>query len=355
MESTTTELEKLTETAISNGETISSGDNNLVNGIIDTPIIRKASSYPRLAISSTPFVVEDRITRLKQEFNRCVADQKEKRQEILALKEELAAKNKEIGRLKADENHALIEQNTSKEHAERLVVRLKNMEIELEEFKNKTHSGKQEQIKTENELMERIHTLEQENQNFRSNLDHLNETICALESERDSVEEKYRDACKDLADLQQKFSKLKSQPCLECEKEKFLINDTKKECARLKKLYVQITDEKENALRKLRQIEAADLNKELFEQRNLVNSLERSVQLAEMKCTEMSKILEREKIDHENQIQNLRTKYEEGRSKVVFINFFLFYSKMFVFFQRFRTWNRKSKKIFQIRVKNAST
>lgn len=315
LESTTTELEELTETAINNIEPISSSDHSLpTNGISETPMIRKSVSYPRLAVSSTPFQVEDRITRLKQEFSRCVADLKAKRQEILALKEELAAKNREINRLKADENHALIELNTSKENTERLAVRLKNMERELEDYKNKTESSQQEQTtKEENELMNRIQKLEQEIENFRSNCNHLNETIRTLEDERDSIEEKYRDVCKEMAELQQKFSQLESSPCLECEKEKFLTKDAREECTRLKELYTRISDEKEEALRKLRQIEATDVKKELLEQRNMVASLERSLQLAEMKYTEVSKLLEREKIDHEAQIQNLRTKYEAGK------------------------------------------
>lgn len=285
-----------------------------MNGIIETPIIRKA-------VSSTPLQVEDRLTRLKLEFNRCVAEQKAKRQEILALKEDLAAKNREIDRLKADENHALIELNTSKENTERLTNRLKHMERELEDYKNKTESSHHEQItKEESELMNRIQKLEQENENFRSNCNHLNETIRTLEDERDSIEEKYREVCKEMGELQQKFSQLESTPCLECEKEKFLTKDARDECTRLKELYVRVTDEKEEILRKLRQAEAVDVKKELQEQRNMVASLERSLQLAEMKYTEISKILEREKIDHENKIQNLRTKYEIGKYIEICIN-----------------------------------
>ncbi|XP_031635951.1 putative leucine-rich repeat-containing protein DDB_G0290503 [Contarinia nasturtii] len=316
LESTTTELDQLTETAIHNVETISSSatDENqfMSNGIMDTPMIRKAVSHPRLAMSSTPLLVGDRITRLKLEFNRCVTDQKAKRQEILALKEELMEKNREIDRIKADENRVLIELNINKEENERFRIRLKNTERELDEYKNKMMSGSQENTpKDESELLNRLHKLERDNENFRSNCNHLNETIRALEDERDHTEEKYREACKDIAELQQKISRFESNSCLECEKQKFLANEAKQECLRIKELYVRISDEKEDTSRRLRQIEAIDINKELLEQRNMVASLERSLQLAEMKCTEVSKILEREKIDHEIQIQNMRAKYEQ--------------------------------------------
>lgn len=312
LESTTTELEQLTETAINDVDAI---NDSPANGITETPLIRKAVSYPKLAISSTPLLVEDRLTRLKQEFNRCVADQRAKRMEILALKEELSAKNQQINQLKADENHALIELTMSKENAERLAIRLKNMERELEECKRSNPENQDITPNTSDENIEltnRLHKLEQDNENFRTNCNHLNETIRALEDERDNIEQKYREACKDIAELQQKLSQQESNPCLECEKEKFLTKDSQQECTRLKELYIKISEEKEDALRKLRHLEAADLKKELLEQRNAVASLERSLQLAEMKCTEMTKILEREKVDHETQIQKLRTKYEQG-------------------------------------------
>lgn len=320
MESTTTELEQLTETAIQNAETDT--DNALANGILETPIIRKAVSQPRLAVSSTPMVVEERLTMLKAEFKRVVADQKAKRKEILALKDELAARNQQIDRLKGDENQALIELTMSKENAERLAIRLRNLERELEDCKNKVTIDYIDQSpKEDSELLNKVRQLEEENYNFRSNCNHLNETIRALEDERDSIDEKYRELCKEMAELQQKVSKEMNDlqqkigdTCMDCEKEKFLTNEARQECTRLKDLYMKINEEKEDALRKLRQMNELDLNKQLLEQRNKVVSLERSLQMAEMKYDEISKILEREKTDYEQQIQNLRTKYEQGEN-----------------------------------------
>lgn len=327
-------MEQLTETAIHNVET--GNDYQYGNGITDTPIIRKAISQPRLAVSSTPMVVEDRLNMLKTEFNRVVKDQRAKRQEILALKDELSAKNQQIeqlkalniqalqeelsaktqqiDRLKADENQALIELTMSKETAERLAIRLKNLERELEDWKSKYSPNNENQIvKEDSELLHKLRELEQENQNFRLNCNHLNETIRALEDERDSIEEKYRELCKEMAELQQQSSKDEQKSSLECEKERFLTKDAREECTRLKDLYMRVNDEKDEAIRKIRQMEALDLNKQLLEQRNTVASLERSLQLAEMKYAEVSKILEREKTEYENQIQNLRAKYEQGK------------------------------------------
>lgn len=315
LESTTTELEQLTETAINNIEIDQVSP--LTNGIVETPLLRKSASQPKLAMtSSTPMLVQERLMIQKIEFNRCMADLKSKQKEIQALKDELIAKNLQIERLKSDENQALIELTMTKENAERLAIRLKNLERELEECQKNNITPCNEDPPTKdnnNELLSRLNQLEQDNKNFRSNCNHLNETIRALEDERDSIEEKYREACKDIAELQQKLSHIQPNACLDCEKEKFLAIDAKQECKRLKSMYMQINDEKEEIMRKLRHMETLDINKELLEQRNMVASLERSLQLAEMKYTEVNKILEREKIDHETQMQNLRAKYEEGK------------------------------------------
>lgn len=311
LESTSTELEQLTETAINTSDL--GGENVLGNGIVDTPTIRKAVSHPRLgmAVSSTPRIVDDRVKQLKIEFGRCVAERKTMRHEIAALKNDIAEKSQQIEQLKADENQALIELTMSKENSERLTVRLKNVEKELEQCKkscNPDHSKKED-----NEMLNRLHQLEQENANFRLNCDHLNETIRSLEDERDRIEAKYREACTDIAELQQKLSKsLEPIACLECEKEKFITKEAQQECTRLKDLYGKINNEKEEVMRKLRQMENHDTKKELLEKQNTIASLERSLQLAEMKYTEIQKILDREKCDHETQMQDLRTKYEEG-------------------------------------------
>lgn len=314
LESTTTDLEHLTETAIHNIDI--DQVNPMTNGIVETPLIRKSVSQPKLAVSSsTPMLAQERLMIQKIEFNRCVAESKSRQKENQALKDELTAKNLQIERLKGDENQALIELTMSKENAERLAIRLRNLERELEECqKNMSPFNEEHPIKDDNERLNRLRQLELENKNFRSNCNHLNETIRALEDERDSIEEKYREACKDIAELQQKLSKIQPNTCLECEKEKFLAKDAKQECTRLKEMYIQINDEKEEIVRKLRHMETLDINIELLEQRNMVASLERSLQLAEMKYTEISKILEREKIDHETQMQNLRAKYEQGKN-----------------------------------------
>lgn len=140
-------------------------------------MIRRAASnllksYPCMS-SSTPMVVEDQLNRMKQEFNRCVADQKMKRQEISNLKEKIAQKDREIESLKADENLALVECNIAKEKADRLANRLKSLERDYEQLKEMHPESTKHQNLMSNrqidELQNQIRKLEKENDNFRTN------------------------------------------------------------------------------------------------------------------------------------------------------------------------------------------
>lgn len=259
LESTNSELEQLMDTAINENDVTVSVTSQPSNGITDTPMIRRAASnlhklYAGVS-SSTPMLVEDQLNRMKQEFNRCVADQKMKRQEISTLKEQLAQKDREIESLKADENRALIESNIAKEKADRLANRLKSLERDYEQLKEMHPESNRNQNLISNrqidELRNQIQKLEKENDNFRTNCDHLNQTIKELEDERDRIEEKYRDACLDIAELQGKLTLFESEPCSNCKKEKYLAEDAQREYAKMKEKYLRVAEEKEELAREL--------------------------------------------------------------------------------------------------------
>lgn len=256
-------------------------------------------------------LVGDRLTRLKQEFNRCVADLKSKRAEITALKEQIILKNRQIEQLKTDENRALVECSMSKENAERLSNRLKSVEWELVELKkvssniNSTADGNGT-FGNADEHAKLITKLEEENANFRKNFDHLNETIKELEDERDKIEEKYRESCQDIAELQRKLTQLESSPeCERCEQFKFEALTAKQEYKQLKELYLKLNEENEDISRKLKRAEMLGANKEIDEQRALISSLEHSLQLAETKYAELTKKMQRDKAEFESRIQSL--------------------------------------------------
>lgn len=257
-------------------------DENAMNGLTETPLSRNATTKLMqkragmiAASTSTPLVVvEDRLIRLKQEFNRCMTDQKTKRQEIVMLKEQLAKQTAEIDRLRTDENRALIEVNTSREKIERLENKLKMAELELNDLRESAGadaadadntSRRQSAMTRFAELEKQLHLLQKENENFRQNCDHFNATIKELEDERDRIDEKYRGAIDDREALQTKFDAIE---------------------------------------------------KERVEQQTIVRHLEMTLQLREQKCDELMRILDREQIDYEKSIQHLHVKHDQGKSLV---------------------------------------
>lgn len=269
LDSTTAELEQMTDSAIY--------DEIVANGITESPLSRNANTKLMqkrmgLAAASTPLiVVEDRLIRLKQEFNRCMTDQKTKRQEIVLLKDQLAKQTAEIDRLRSDENRALIEINTSREKIERLENKLKMAELEIDELRTSattdatdadSTSRRQSMMTRFAELERQLHLLQKENDNFRQNCDHLHATIKELEDERDRIDETYRTAIVDRDSLQTKFDAIE---------------------------------------------------KEHLEQLTIVRHLEMSLQLRERKCNELMQILDREQIDYEKSIQHLHVKHDQGK------------------------------------------
>lgn len=261
-------------------------DENATNGFTETPLSRNANTklmQKRVgmvaASTSTPLViVEDRLIRLKQEFNRCMTDQKTKRQEIVLLKEQLAIQTAEIDRLRTDENRALIEINTNREKLERLENKLKMAELELNDFRAAAvtdaadadqTSRRQSAMTRFAELERQLHLLQKENENFRQNCDHLHATIKELEDERDRIDEKYRAAVDERDLLQAKFDAIE---------------------------------------------------KDHLEQQTIVSRLEMTLQLREKKCEELMRILDREQIYYEKSIQHLPANQDEGKLVRWFVN-----------------------------------
>lgn len=321
LETTTAELEIMTDSAIYE-DTLSSGSPTAQH-LEKTPMLlkHKGNLKPKhltnhtMGISSTPLVVEDRLLRLKQEFNRCLADQREKRQEIIRLKEQISLQVEEIKGLKLEENRALIEINTCKENEERLANKLKMTEMELEKLRrsNKSHSKDESKTIEIECLEEKLNQLQKENESFRQNCDHLHETVKDLEDERDRIDEKYRKICSENEKLLEKLdSSMAGDRCLDYEKDKFLLKDAQQECIRLKNMYIQVSNDKDELARKLADLQKTDANKELCEQRVRVSKLERDLQVAEMKCTELAKILEKEKDDCERRIEEIKNKFGQG-------------------------------------------
>lgn len=301
LESTTAELELMTDSAIYEETTAPNSEH------MQTPVGRSKDGFRKrtsIGGSSTPIVVEDRLQRLKQEFNRCLADQREKRSEILRLKEQLTKKDEEIHDLKLDENKALVERNTSKELAERLASKLKLAESELGVLKRNSmrlHTSPPDGLTTPmdanchcDKLRESLNEVQKEKERLELNVDELN-------------------------DMNAKLTQQLMQSGNECpkfaedEKHQSQIRESQDECYNLKNLYMALSNEKGDLVRELAKLNATDVHKDLREQKSKVASLERALTVTEQKCNEINKLLEKERQNAQQTIAELQSQNQTGK------------------------------------------
>lgn len=248
------------------------------NGLAETPLsrnfntktVRKRDEMVAASTSTPLVVIEDRLIRFKQEYNRCMTDQRTKHQEIAMLKEQLDKQMTEIDRMRVDENRALIEVNTSREKIERLENKLKIAETELDKLRAASttdgvdpHNAPQYQSSMARlaELERQLHLQQKENEDFRQNCDHLRATIKELEDERDRISEKCR-----------------------------------------------IATAAQDAL----QSKCGEMEKERLGQQAIANHLELTLQSCEKKCDHLMRILDREQIDYETSFQHLNAEPDQG-------------------------------------------
>ncbi|XP_058449561.1 uncharacterized protein LOC131429448 [Malaya genurostris] len=245
---------------------------------------------------------EERVTKLKHELLICMNGQKEKREAIKKLEADVASRDKEIQQLKKDESMALVQMNQYKEEAFRVSSKLKILENELEKYYKKEQ-----------------HTSKQGRRSSYDKQDVLEDKIFALKQEKVELEEKLtrlENEYRKLEEINKKFetdSKSFDGVKLELEKQKFLLKDAQSECERLKNLYIEMSSCKDNVCRELEALKRKDTEKELSILHEKVASLERALQLAELKASELSKMLEKEKLDHEKLLKDLSERRENDR------------------------------------------
>lgn len=238
------------------------------DGLCSTPLTRFPSRKSQSARSEPLRSADDHLTRLKQEFGRCLEDLKSKRQEILSLNEQIRSQFAEIERLKMDENRNLIELNTCRERIERLESKLKLAESGLRRTSGQFNSNGSDDV--QEELQQRVLGLEQ----------------------------KLEDAHRLNTDLQEKASEW------ECERSEF--EETKAQLNELQQRLWKMEMEKENLeSQKMLDGDSAELRKELAGLKNSLTSVQRAKQLTEVKCEELMRALERAREDFE-EIRNMR-------------------------------------------------
>uniref|UniRef100_A0A182NSK9 Uncharacterized protein n=1 Tax=Anopheles dirus TaxID=7168 RepID=A0A182NSK9_9DIPT len=260
----------------------------------------------------------NRVVRLKNELMVCMTGQKEKRETIRQLEANLQAKDAELEQLKKDESETLVQMNQYKEEAFRLTSKCKILEQELNKLtpagstpSNKgtdrsaaTAAGgsnrRQSSYDVRQEALEdKIFTLQQ------AKLE-ADERVEGLERERDTLADK----CKKLTTDASSCASLR----LEVEKQKFLLTDAQSECDRLKRLYIEVSGTKEELAHELSTLRAQDSAKQIVALQEQVVSLERALQLAELKASELAKLLDKEKTNHEEVLRQLSGSGVDGAS-----------------------------------------
>lgn len=296
----------------------------------DTP--HRLSQTQGRVVGSTPLNPVDRVGNLKDELYRALANVKAKREEVKRLQQLVEDKQNEIRSLKQEENECLVQISTLKEENIRLENKLKILEEEYVSLKTShanNHTQEDNQLQTIKKELEEMRSqyvllkqkntsLDQEKQQQESERKQLDFQVKNLEidleelkQEHESLKINYEQTQKEILDLKQRNTADNIR--LELEKHKFLLKDSQAECDRLKNLYVDISNAKEALSFEMDKLLKSDQTKELMVAKEKIAHLQRSLQLTEVKASELSKMLETEKLCHEREIVDMREKLEKEK------------------------------------------
>uniref|UniRef100_A0A0A1XP57 Golgin subfamily B member 1 n=1 Tax=Zeugodacus cucurbitae TaxID=28588 RepID=A0A0A1XP57_ZEUCU len=296
----------------------------------DTP--GRLSQTHGKVVGSTPLTTNDRLGNLKDELYRALSNIKGKRDEIRRLQQNLDDKTAEIRMLREEENKALVQISTLKEANLRLENRLKLLEQENEELCNKAANrhnttknsadieALQQQMKAEKQALQEqcarfeaeCKSHEQERKKLDVQLRNVEVDLEELKQEHESMKVNYEQIMKENQNLRSRTTADNMR--LELEKHKFLLKDAQAECDRLKNLYIEISNAKEAMGYEIEKLRHTDSIKELQEQREKIANLQRALQLAEVKSSELTKILETEKMCHERDVKTLKDRWEQEKT-----------------------------------------
>ncbi|XP_030374528.1 paramyosin [Scaptodrosophila lebanonensis] len=286
----------------------------------DTPGGRLSQVQPGRLVGSTPLDTVDRIGHIKTELYRALGNLKQKREEVRKLEKQLEERQCEVRTLREQENKSLVLVATIKEEKMRLESRIKMLESELvgEQHKSLNESKLSALQKELDVLQAQRESLQQERALQALERKEIEERLSNVQLDLEQHRQEHDSLKRNYEQLQQDNRQLRSRATadslrLELERHKILLKDAQSEVERLKKLYADIANEKEAMSYQLLKLRDSDSIKELQEQREQVASLQRTLQLAELKSEELAKILETEKLCHERELQALRQKTEQER------------------------------------------
>uniref|UniRef100_A0A1I8Q568 Uncharacterized protein n=1 Tax=Stomoxys calcitrans TaxID=35570 RepID=A0A1I8Q568_STOCA len=294
----------------------------------DTP--RRLSQTQGKVVGSTPLNPIDRVGNLKDELYRALANVKAKREEVRRLQQTLEEKQNEIRTLKQDENKALVQISTLREENVRSENKLKVLQEEYESMKNskdqRQEDNQMQELKSELEelrlqmdiVKQKNTSLEQEKQSQESERKKLDFQIKNLEIDLEELKQEHESLKLNHEQQQKENQELRQRHTaddvrLDLEKHKFLLKDAQAECDRLKNLYVEISNSKEAMSYEMDKLLKSDQAKELQMAKEKIAHLQRSLQLSEVKTSELAKMLETEKLCHDRELAMLREKFEKEK------------------------------------------
>uniref|UniRef100_A0A182WVY2 Asterless n=1 Tax=Anopheles quadriannulatus TaxID=34691 RepID=A0A182WVY2_ANOQN len=251
---------------------------------------------------------DSRVVRLKNELRVCMTGQQEKRESIRQLEANLQAKDRELEQLKRDEGETLVQMNQYKEDAFRLASKCRILEQELEKLSVEGQSAKKDSDRPSVGGSAGTH---RRRSSYDVRQEALEDKIFALQQAKLEADEQIELLEREKAQLTERCKTLDGEAgtCaalkLEVEKQKFLLADAQQECERLKRLYIEVSGAKEELGRELSTLRAQDSAKQIAALQEQAVSLERALQLAELKASELSKLLDKEKTSHEELLKQV--------------------------------------------------
>ncbi|KAM8704515.1 hypothetical protein ACLKA7_009029 [Drosophila subpalustris] len=269
---------------------------------------------------STPLNPAERMSKFKNDLFRTFSMMKSKREEVRKLEKQLDDRNNELRTLREAENEMLVQLATLKEDKMRLENRIKVLQEQLEERHHNSSlstsklQGEVDTLMAErDELRQKTRDQAAEHQKVDKHLKQVQLELDELQQEHENLKRKHDQLTDDNRQLRMRSTADNLR--LELERHKILLNDAQGEVERLKKLYSDISNDKETLNYKLHKLTETDTVKELQEQRQQLAQLQRNLQLAELKSQELAKILATEKLQHEREVETMRIKWERQKNE----------------------------------------
>ncbi|XP_034489295.1 trichohyalin [Drosophila innubila] len=269
---------------------------------------------------STPLNPAERMSKFKQDFYRTFAMMKSKREEVRKLEKQLEDRTNELRKLREAENKMLVQLETLRDEKMRLENRFKVLQEQLEERQHnsslstsKLQSELDTVIAERDALRQKTQDQAVEHQKLDKHLKQVQLDLDELQQEHENLKRKHNQLIDDNRELRVRSTADTLR--LELERHKILLKDAQGEVDRLKKLYSDISNDKESLNYQLRKLSETDTIKELQEQRQHLSQLQRNLQLAELKSQELAKILATEKLQHERELETAREKWERQKNE----------------------------------------